>query len=211
MEDFIRLLAKQQSLSRGPSLISMYSPPNGRVSLSKQKLTNEMGLVSNIKSKVVQKHTKTALKSALQQLNQLKEPRISCRGLLLLSVIIKHTCEGYKGSVLIEPEQAIEKADYKCGKSFYLDPILDTYKKKIIVDPIVDKILEMIHKAETDKIDFGLKKITNNHSHVVFTNEVKYQNYQPDPDSKTKIIYSRKLFQYGDMVGHRYYQTIDWE
>ena len=125
--------------------------------------------------------------------------------MLLLSGIIKNTCEGYKGSVLIEPEQAIEKADYKCGKSFYLDPILDTYKKKIIEDPIVDKILEMIQKAETDKIDFGLKKITNNHSHVVFTNEDKYQNYQPDPDSKTKIIYSRKLFRYGDMVGLRYY------
>ena len=54
MEDFIRLLAKQQSLSGGTSLISMYIPPNGRVSLSKQKLTNEMGLVSNIQSKVVQ-------------------------------------------------------------------------------------------------------------------------------------------------------------
>ena len=51
-----------------------------------------------------------------------------------------------------------EKADYKCGKSFYLDPILDTYKKKIIEDPIVDKILEMIQKADTDRLDFGLKK-----------------------------------------------------
>ena len=36
MEDYIRLLAKQQSLSGGTSLISMYIPPNGRVSLSKQ-------------------------------------------------------------------------------------------------------------------------------------------------------------------------------
>ena len=125
--------------------------------------------------------------------------------MLLLSGIIKRTCEGYKGSVLIEPEQAIEKADYKCGKSFYLDLILGTYKKEIIEDPIVDKILEMIAKANIDKLDFGLKKITNDHSHVVFTNEDKYQNYQPDPDSKTKIIYSRKLFQYGDMVGLRYY------
>ena len=65
MEDFIRLLVKQQSLSGSTSLISMYIPPNGRVNLSKQKLTNEMGFVSNIKSKVVQKHTKTALKSEL--------------------------------------------------------------------------------------------------------------------------------------------------
>ena len=60
----------------------------------------------------------------------------------------------------------------------------------------MDKILEMIQKAETDKIDLGLKKITNNHSLVVFTNEDKYQNYKPDPDSKTKIIYSQRLFQY---------------
>ena len=65
MEDYIRLLAKQQSVSGGTSLICMYIPPNGRVSLSKQKLTNEIGLVSHIKSTVVQKHTKPALKSAL--------------------------------------------------------------------------------------------------------------------------------------------------
>ena len=136
----------------------MYIPPNGRVSLSKQTLTNEMGLVSNIKSKVIQKHTRAALKSALQQLNQLKESRVSCRGLLLCSGIIADHCEGYKESVIIDPEQTIEKADYKCSKSFYLDPILDTYKKKIIEDPIVDKILEMIQKADTDRLDFGLKK-----------------------------------------------------
>ena len=125
--------------------------------------------------------------------------------MLLLSGIIKNTCEGYKGSVLIEPEQAIEKADYKCGKSFYLDPILDTYKKKIIENPLVDKILEMIAKVNIDRMDFGLKKITKDYSHVLFTNETKYQNYKPEPNSKTKIIYSRKLFQYSDMVGLKYY------
>ena len=65
MEDYIRPLSKQQSLSGGTSLTTMYIPPNGRVSLSKQKLTNEMGLVSNIKSKVVQKHTRATLKSTL--------------------------------------------------------------------------------------------------------------------------------------------------
>ena len=56
MEDYIRLLSQQQSLSGGTSFMTMYMyiPPNGRVSLSKQKLTNEMALVSNIQSKVVQ-------------------------------------------------------------------------------------------------------------------------------------------------------------
>ena len=59
----------------------------------------------------------------------------------------------------------------------------------------------MIGKADIDKLDFGLKKITKDYSHVVFTNETKYQNYKPDSDSKTKIMYSRKLFQYGGMIG----------
>ena len=125
--------------------------------------------------------------------------------MLLLSGIIKNICEGYKGSELSEAEQTIRKANYKCGKSFYLDPILDTYKKKIIENPIVDKILEMIAKAHIDRLDFGLKKITKDYSHVVFTNETNYQNDKPELNSKTKIIYSRKLFQYGDMVGLRYY------
>ena len=41
MEDYIRLLSQQQSLSGGTSLTTMYIPPNGKViSLSKQTLTN---------------------------------------------------------------------------------------------------------------------------------------------------------------------------
>ena len=117
-----------------------------------------MGLLSNMKSKVVQKHTKTALKSAFQQLNQLKEPRISCCRLLLPSGIIKNTCEGYKGSVLVESEQAIEKADYKYGKSFYLDPILDTYKKKIIENPIIDKKIGYDCKSKYRQVGFWNQK-----------------------------------------------------
>ena len=86
-----------------------------------------------------------------------------------------------------------------------MDPILDTYKKKIITNPIADKILEMISKGNIDGINFGLKKITKDHSDVIFTNETKFQNYKPAPNSKTKIIYSNKLFQYGDRIGLRYY------
>ena len=86
-----------------------------------------------------------------------------------------------------------------------MDPILDTYKKKIVTNPIADKILEMISKGNIDGINFGLKKITKDHSDVIFTNETKFQNYKPAPNSKTKIIYSNKLFQYGDRIGLRYY------
>lgn len=52
----------------------------------------------------------------------------------------------------------------------------------------------MVAKANIDRLDFGLKKINNNHSHVVFTNEDKYQNYKPDPDSKTKLYMVANYF-----------------
>ena len=61
MEDYIRLLSQQQSLSGGTSLITMYIPPNGGVSLSKQKLTNEMGLQSQILSQKPYKSTRKPL------------------------------------------------------------------------------------------------------------------------------------------------------
>ena len=51
-------------------------------------------------------------------------------------------------------------------QALYLDPIIE--------NPIVDKTLEMIAKGNTDRLDFGLKKITRDHSHVVFTNETKF-------------------------------------
>ena len=63
----------------------------------------------------------------------------------------------------------------------------------------------MISRVNIDGIYFGLKKITKDHSDVIFTNETKFQNYKPAPNSKTKIIYSNKLFQYGDTIGLRYY------
>ena len=63
----------------------------------------------------------------------------------------------------------------------------------------------MISRVNIDGIYFGLKKITKDLSDVIFTNETKFQNYKPAPNSKTKIIYSNKLFQYGDTIGLRYY------
>lgn len=77
-------------------------------------------------------------------------------------------------------KQKINKADYKCGKSFYLEPILNTFKKEIIEDPIVDKILKMIAKRKYRQVAFWTQKITKDYSHVVFTNETKYQNYNPE-------------------------------
>ena len=117
------------------------------MSISTRKLNNECGLVSNIESKTVQKDIKIALKSALQQLSLYKESRAPDHGFLLCTGVISSTCHidddwTYKGAILLEPEEVLQKAQYICDKTFHLEPILKTYKKKLNEDPITDKILE---------------------------------------------------------------------
>ena len=53
----------------------------------------------------------------------------------------------YKGAILLEPEEVLQKAQYICDKTFHLKPILKTYKKELIEDPITDKILEWLKEA----------------------------------------------------------------
>ena len=70
-----------------------------------------------------------------------------------------------------------QKAQYICGKTFHLKPILKTYKKKLIEVPITDKILKMTERSDVDKIGmarqiFGtvlaiLRHGTPNFRHVI--------------------------------------------
>ena len=110
-----------------------------------------------------------------------------------------------KEPFLLEPEAVLQKAQYICGKTFYLEPVLNMYKKAVIhEDPITSKILEKIEKGDIYRIDFGCKKITNDYSHMIISNEDKYQSYIK-LEAKTKMVYNEKLYKYGDMVGLRYY------
>jgi len=48
--------------------------------------------------------------------------------------------------------------------------------------------------------------MANDHSHMIITNEDKYQSYiKLETKTKTKIVYSKKLYKYGDMIGLKYY------
>lgn len=104
----------------------------------------------------------------------------------------------------LNQKKLLQKAQYICDKTFHLEPILKTYKKKLIEDPITDKILEMIERGDVDKLDFSCEKITNDYSHMIITDEAKYQSYIK-VETKTKILYSKQLYKYGDMIGLKCY------
>ena len=104
----------------------------------------------------------------------------------------------------LNQKKLLQKAQYICDKTFHLEPILKTYKKKLIEDPITDKILEMIERGDVDKLDFSCEKITNDYSLMIITDEAKYQSYIK-VETKTKILYSKQLHKYGDMIGFKCY------
>ena len=104
----------------------------------------------------------------------------------------------------LNQKKLLQKAQYICDKTFHLEPILKTYKKKLIEDPITDKILEMIERGDVDKLDFSCEKITNDYSQMIITDEAKYQSYIK-VETKTKILYSKQLHKYGDMIGLKCY------
>ena len=104
----------------------------------------------------------------------------------------------------LNQKKLLQKAQYICDKTFHLEPILKTYKKKLIEDPITDKILEMIERGDVDKLDFSCEKITNDYSQMIITDEAKYQSYIK-VETKTKILCSKQLHKYGDMIGLKCY------
>ena len=71
----------------------------------------------------------------------------------------------------LNQKKLLQKAQYICDKTFHLEPILKTYKKKLIEDPITDKKMEMIERGDVDKLDFSCEKITNDYSRMIITDE----------------------------------------
>ena len=62
----------------------------------------------------------------------------------------------------------------------------------------------MIERGDVDKLDFSCEKIANDYSHMSITDEAKYQSYIK-VETKTKILYSKQLHKYGDMIGLKCY------
>ena len=62
----------------------------------------------------------------------------------------------------------------------------------------------MIERGDVDKLDFSCEKITNHYSYMIITDEAKYQSYIK-VETKTKILYSKQLHKYGDMIGLKCY------
>ena len=120
----IKNLIKKYSRAKGSgtSMISLMIKSGGQISLTNQKLTEELGAATNIKSRVNRQSVQTAITSAQQKLKTYS--KTPANGLVLLCGIAttedgktKKLCEGF------DPFKKLNQSQYKCDSRFHLEPL----------------------------------------------------------------------------------------
>ena len=118
------------------SLITVYIPPKDDINKVNTLLANEYGSASCIKNRVNRLSVQSALKSAQQRLKLFT--RTPPNGLVILSgKIVTGEGKEKKISTTVEPFRPINSFYYKCGNSFFLDPLKDLLKSEKTVGFII--------------------------------------------------------------------------
>ena len=104
----------------------MLIKPGTDLSLTSNKLISEMSTAANIKSKIVRKDVKIALRAAQYLIKNSEFNNAPVNGLVLCAGM---TCADNE-AMLIEPPKLIEKSDYICDRRFHLDSILEMCKSE---------------------------------------------------------------------------------
>lgn len=79
----IESLSQAESSSQGTSLITYYLPADTSLWLPIEKLTQEQGTASNIKSRVVRQSVQSAIRSSLQLLKSYSNAKTPENGMIL--------------------------------------------------------------------------------------------------------------------------------
>ncbi|MFP4608150.1 MAG: peptide chain release factor aRF-1 [Candidatus Aenigmatarchaeota archaeon] len=123
--DFKKAIEEIKDLKgRGTELISLYVPPDKKISDVTSYLNEEMSESSNIKSKSTKKHVQSALKSIMSKLKYLDKPPKN--GMVFF---VGHvSASGDKTEMVsktLEPPREIETFTYRCDSEFYVEPLKD--------------------------------------------------------------------------------------
>mmetsp|Transcript_39981 Transcript_39981/g.35674 ORF Transcript_39981/g.35674 Transcript_39981/m.35674 type:complete len:439 (+) Transcript_39981:70-1386(+) len=108
----------------GTSMVSLVIPPKKQLSDITQKLTEEIGAASNIKSNIVRKSVLTAVTAARERL-KLYNGKIPNNGLVLFCGEILADDGKNQKKVLIdfEPFRPVTRYQYLCDSSFHTDEL----------------------------------------------------------------------------------------
>ncbi len=137
--EFKKAIDKIKDLKgRGTELISLYVPPDKKISDVAAYLRDEQSESSNIKSKSTRKHVQSALKSILSKLKYFDDPPEN--GVIFFVGHISASGDQTEMvSKTIEPPRPIETFVYRCDSTFYVEPLMGMMGEKdkyglIVVD-----------------------------------------------------------------------------
>jgi peptide chain release factor subunit 1 len=128
--EFKRRLEELSTKSgKGTELISVYIPPDKKISDVTSQLKDERGQASNIKSKSTRTNVQAALDSITSRLKQMKSPPE--RGIVIFCGAIDVGGDRTEmETMMIEPLETITSYKYHCNSTFLLEPLEEMLKEK---------------------------------------------------------------------------------
>lgn len=118
---------------RGTELITLYVPYN-KISDAQRLLRDELGKATNIKSRVTRLSVTSAIKSVQERLKQINTDSV---------ILVGDTSSGWISRNINTPK-AINSLIYKCGDTFFLDPLISMVPKGPLYAIICLDLHEMI-------------------------------------------------------------------
>lgn len=110
----IQQLASYRSLNNSTSLITLYIPGSTRYSDVTKKISSEISVASNIKSRITRQSVQSAWQAVQSQFKTIKE--IPTNGIIIL---VGDTKEKFI-NVVIEPPRPVDRFYYRCDNKFHV-------------------------------------------------------------------------------------------
>jgi len=133
---FKKMLERLESLEgEGTELITIYIPPEKRLSDVIAMMREEYSQASNIKSKRTRKNVQSAIEVVIQRLKTVGETPEN--GLVVLVGMVKDGTKEKMVAELIEPPEPVDRFIYRCDSKFYLEPLKECLEEKDVYGVLV--------------------------------------------------------------------------
>lgn len=133
---FRKMIERLENLrGQGTELITIYIPPENRLSDVIAQMREEYSQASNIKSKRTRKNVQSAIEVVMQRLKMVGETPEN--GLVVLVGTVQDGTKEKMVAELIEPPEPVDRFIYRCDSKFYLEPLKEYLEEKDVYGILV--------------------------------------------------------------------------
>ncbi|WP_456482731.1 peptide chain release factor aRF-1 [Methanopyrus sp.] len=133
---FKKMIERLENMrGQGTELITIYIPPEKRLSDVVAQMREEYSQASNIKSKRTRKNVQSAIEVVMQRLKMVGETPEN--GLVVLVGTVQDGTKEKMVAELIEPPEPVDRFIYRCDSKFYLEPLKEYLEEKDVYGILV--------------------------------------------------------------------------